>query len=346
MDLSRGLTGSQQHRPRPRLIHGHRVAIASRTALHRESSAARSRSRSAGKSTSAKAVAVVKRPQSPSSTKATSTRVHSARIDRSPDATRATATSRSAADHRAQRGWGCPATTGTTESALGHSARKRTRARSSRGRSHARTITGPICSSSRRAVHPAATATRGPPPAGSSRTATNPQLPGPTSRTGDATSHSTPMRRCLIGSPSITIFALSKPIRRLAPPVRIKPATGGEPRSRSPEPGDEDAAASVMPGVTEFRRGRSLRATPYRRRSEPPAIGLRAHRARQRSPRCGGRLRHSYAPHLGPGLQIVPGEFIGTLCGQWVADWLGVVVHQHEPVRPDQRRPAPRRGPA
>ena len=77
---------------------------------------------------------------------------------------------------------------------------------------------------SRRA--PAASATSGPAPGGSSSTAGSPLRPGPTSRTGAATSDRRRAVRWASDSPAPSSISapLSWPSRRLAPPVSSNPA--------------------------------------------------------------------------------------------------------------------------
>src|SRR5581483_4671515 len=91
--------------------------------------------------------------------------------------------------------------------------------------STARTRTGPSCPNARRAAAPAPSAASGPLPGGSSRTAGRPDQPGPTSMTGSATAPSSAAARSTSRRPSTSIRALSRPMRRLAPPVSSRPAT-------------------------------------------------------------------------------------------------------------------------
>jgi hypothetical protein len=73
---------------------------------------------------------------------------------------------------------------------------------------------------------PAHSATRGPPPGGSSWTAGSPETPGPTSMASVTTACRTNATLTAQRTPPIGMEALSNPIRLLAPPVSRIPVMG------------------------------------------------------------------------------------------------------------------------
>ncbi len=199
-------------------------------------------------------------------------------IDLSPAATSSLAMARSEDDHLAQRGCGRPPTIGTALAPPGQRARTASAPAVMKGRSHASTSAGPVQPSPVKHSAPAQRATSGPSPRGSSKTEGSPEHPTPTSTRGQATRARTPARRTALRTPPTSRQALSKPIRRLAPPVRSIPLTRtrevpvGEvpvgkpsvPRPRRRVRRGEPSPRLVAPGVSNGRLSSGEMAVPSR----------------------------------------------------------------------------------
>src|SRR5436305_440925 len=215
------------------------------------------------------------RPQSSSSNHVTSSPSRSGASDRWPaDAARA-ALSSARRPNRAQSGWAWPLTTGTTLPGSGRHARNLSRPSVTSGRSQARTITRSRWPRAVRARHPATRAHSGPCPLASSRTPGSPDRPGPTSRAGEATSDRRRPTRSAQDIPSMTMAALSRPMRRLAPPVSTRPATPGtgpEPTTSILSSSPEAASAAPPPSVPTPHHGAERRHADQHHHSRRPVV--------------------------------------------------------------------------
>jgi hypothetical protein len=197
-------------------------------------------------------------------------------IDLSPATTSSLAMARSEDDHLAQRGCSRPPTIGTALAPPGQRARTASAPAVMKGRSHASTSAGPVQPRPVKYSAPAQKATSGPSPRGSSKTKGSPERPTPTSTSGQATRARTPARRTALRTPPTSRQALSKPIRRLAPPVRSIPLTGevpvgevpvGEvpvPRPRRRARRGEPSPRLVAPGAASGRLSSGEMAVPSR----------------------------------------------------------------------------------